>query len=151
MAACSLILAWVSIHSPGGRAMMRGMARADICVRGIRLRRGSAQFTVPRDRGVACASTCRAGVVLLEVIVALTILAVAGVSLAVLATQSASAVRRARTANLETQQASGFLDAVALWPRADLDRHLGERPEGPWRLTIERPLPTLYTVTLADS
>lgn len=97
------------------------------------------------------AARTRAGVVLLEVIVALTILSVAGAALAVLASESAAAVRRAREASLETQRASAFLDAVALWPRADLDRHLGDRVEGPWRLRIDRPLPTLYTVTLADS
>lgn len=99
----------------------------------------------------AAAHARRSGVVLLEVLVALTILAVAGVSLAVLATESADAVRRAQAVSFETEHASAFLDAVVLWPRADLDRHLGDRFEGPWRLTIERPLPTLYTVSLADS
>lgn len=46
------------------------------------------------------------------------------------------------------RRASAFLDAVVLWPREDLDRHLGERPEGPWVLRVDRPAPTLYAVTL---
>jgi type II secretory pathway pseudopilin PulG len=93
----------------------------------------------------------RTGAVLLEVIVALTILSVTGASLAILAATSADAVRHANQATRDVQRASAFLSAVALWPRADLDRHLGDRAEGPWRLRIDRPLPTLYTVTLADS
>ena len=40
---------------------------------------------------------------------------------------------------------------MSLWPREDLDRRLGERAQGPWRLTITRPAPTLYVVSLADS
>jgi len=80
--------------------------------------------------------------------VALTILTVAGVSAAAMANQATAAVAQARTADTETRRASGFLDAVALWPRDDLDRHLGDRREGAWILTVDRPLPTLYTVVL---
>jgi type II secretory pathway pseudopilin PulG len=93
----------------------------------------------------------RAGVALLEAIVALTILAVAGVSAMVMASESARAVRRAREADTDVRGASAFLDAVSLWTRADLDRHLGSRVEGPWRLRIDRPTATLYTVALTDS
>lgn len=88
---------------------------------------------------------------LLEAIVALTILAIAGGAVVVLATDSARAIARAAAADEATRRASAFLDAVALWPRADLDRHLGARPEGEWQLIVDRPTPTLYTVTLADS
>ena len=91
------------------------------------------------------------GAVLLEVVVALTILAVAGVTMIALSSESMDAFRRARVAEVETAKASALLHAVALWPRADLDRHLGDRPQGPWRLRVGRPLPTLYVVTLTDS
>lgn len=91
------------------------------------------------------------GAVLLEVVVALTILAVAGVTMIALSGESMDALRRARAAEVETAKASALLHAVALWPRADLDRHLGDRPEGPWRLRVGRLLPTLYVVTLTDS
>ena len=93
----------------------------------------------------------RQGAVLLEAIVALTILAIVGAAVTALAIDSARAVERARAADVEAQRASALLDAVALWSREDLDRHLGARGEGQWRMVVERPLPTLYTVTLADS
>lgn len=89
--------------------------------------------------------------VLLEVLVAMTILAVGGAAIVSLASASLDAVSRATAAERDATQASAFLDAVALWPRADLDRHLGIRAEGAWHLVVERPLPTLYQVTLTDS
>ncbi|MGH7633819.1 MAG: PulJ/GspJ family protein [Gemmatimonadaceae bacterium] len=89
--------------------------------------------------------------VLLEVIVAMTILAVGGAAIVSLASASLDAVSRATIAERDATQASAFLDAVALWPRADLDRHLGVHAEGPWHLVVERPLPALYQVTLTDS
>ena len=80
--------------------------------------------------------------------VALTILTVAGVSAIAMASQGTAAVTRAREAEVETRRASNFLDAVALWPRDDLDRHLGDRREGAWILTVDRPYPTLYTIRI---
>ncbi len=93
----------------------------------------------------------RRGMVLLEVIVALTILSVGVTAIVALAASSLNAVSRAEAADAETRKASALLEAVALWPRADLDRHLGDRAEGPWDLRIDRPAPTLYTVALRDT
>ena len=93
----------------------------------------------------------RCGLILLEVLVALTLLSLGAIAFVSLASESLDAVARAEAADRATARASAFLDAVALWPRADLDRHLGDRPEGPWRLRIARPAPTLYTVALTDS
>ncbi len=95
--------------------------------------------------------TTRAGVALLEAIVALTILATAGAAVVVLAADSARAVERASTADTDTRTASALFDAVALWPREDLDRHLGAREEGVWQMTVDRASPTLYAVTVTDS
>jgi type II secretory pathway pseudopilin PulG len=89
--------------------------------------------------------------VLLEVIVALTILSVGATTIVALATSSLDAVWRAEAADAETRKASALLEAVSLWPRADLDRHLGDRTEGPWDLRIDRPSPTVYTVALRGS
>lgn len=91
------------------------------------------------------------GAVLLEVLIALTILAVGAIAIMQLARESVHVVTHARTGAADLARASDFLEAVALWPRADLDRHLGDRPEGPWRLEVERPESTLYTVQLTDS
>lgn len=93
----------------------------------------------------------RRGMTLLEVLIALAILASAAMALLGVATQSWRAVLSARDADRSLLEASAFLDAVALWPRDDLDRHLGERAQTPWRMRVDRPLPTLYVVTLADS
>lgn len=93
----------------------------------------------------------RRGMTLLEVLIALAILASAGVAVLGVATQSWRAVQSARDADRARLEASAFLDAVALWPREDLDRHLGERAQTPWRMHVDRPLSTLYLVTLTDS
>jgi len=89
--------------------------------------------------------------VLLEALVALTILATAAASIVAFANDSTRTVRHARDAEREMRRASALLDAVALWPREDLDRHLGERQEGSWYLHIARVTPTLYSVLLTDS
>ena len=92
-----------------------------------------------------------AGAVWLEVIVALAILAVAGTAARLMAQESARAAARARDRDDEVRRASAVLDAVALWTRDDLDRRLGERPEGPWFLRVDRPTRRLYVVALRDS
>jgi type II secretory pathway pseudopilin PulG len=90
-------------------------------------------------------------VALLDAIVAITILGIAGTAAVVMASESARTVGRARQADAEMRDASAFMDAVSLWTRTDLDRHLGDRAQGPWRLRVDRPSPTLYTVVLRDS
>jgi type II secretory pathway pseudopilin PulG len=93
----------------------------------------------------------RDGVVLLEVLVALAILGASGAALAALAVGATDTVRRAQARDVEIRRASDFLDAVALWSREDLDRHLGARPQGDWRLEVRHPAPSLYLVSLQDS
>lgn len=93
----------------------------------------------------------RHGAALLEALVALTILAMAGASIVELATESSRALARARATEAELRRANALFNAVALWPREDLDRHLGDRAQGPWRMLVQRPMPTLYTVQLLDS
>jgi prepilin-type N-terminal cleavage/methylation domain-containing protein len=97
------------------------------------------------------ADTARPGVALLEVLVALAILGFVGAAVASLAVDAADAVRRARAADTEMRRASALVDAVARWPRQDLELRLGTRRQGPWRLHVDRPAPSLYTVELADS
>lgn len=91
------------------------------------------------------------GMTLLEVLIALAILGTAAIGVVALGSQSWHAVRTAREADQSMRDASAFLDAVTLWPREDLDQRLGERVQRPWRLRIDRPMPTLYVVTLVDS
>jgi type II secretory pathway pseudopilin PulG len=93
----------------------------------------------------------RHGVVLLEVLVALAILGASGAALAALAVGTSDAVLHARSRDDDVRRASAFLEAVALWPREDLDRHLGRRPQGEWTLEVRHPTANLYLVALADS
>lgn len=96
-------------------------------------------------------SESRQGVVLLEVIVALTILAFAGITAVSLTTSAASAVHRVRGAEQDIRGANAFMSAVSLWTRADFDRHLGVRAQGRWIMRVDRTELTLYVTTLADS
>lgn len=82
---------------------------------------------------------------------ALTVLAIAGVTAVVMAAESAHVLAHLRDSEAELRAASAFMEAASLWPREDLDRRLGEREQGSWRLRIDRPVPTLYTLTLTDS
>src|SRR5258705_9429315 len=93
----------------------------------------------------------RRGAVLLEAIVALVIMATAGAAVASLAVECGQAVQRTRSTEAELRRANAFFALVALWPREDLDRHFGEHQQGSWRLRVERPGRTLYTIPLTHS
>lgn len=91
------------------------------------------------------------GVVLLEVLLALTIMGALGAALTALALESGQSVARTAAAERELRRAGGFFEAVALWPRDDLDRRLGARRQGAWLLTIHRRGTVLYDVQLHDA
>lgn len=91
------------------------------------------------------------GVSLLEVMVALAILSIAGTSFMVYLAQSYRALHSAERREAVLNSAAVFLDAVSLWPREDLDRRLGSRRNGAWRLDIQRTAPYFYQVWLFDS
>lgn len=93
----------------------------------------------------------RVGAALLEVLVALTILGTAGVAAVGATAESARAAARLRETERDLRAASAFLEAVALWTREDLDRRLGEREQGAWRLRISRTSLTVYDIVLLDS
>lgn len=96
-------------------------------------------------------SRLRRGVALLEALVALVMLVTAGATVVALAAEATHAVSHAHASEKEMRRASGFFEVVTLWPREDLDRHLGSHEQGPWRLDVERAASTLYTLTLSDS
>ena len=93
----------------------------------------------------------RQGAVLLEAMVALAVLATVGSAAAWTSAESIRAVTRAHESEARFRVGDRLLTAVSLWPRADLDRHLGTTRQGPLRMRIDRPHSTLYTVTLVDS
>jgi type II secretory pathway component PulK len=93
----------------------------------------------------------RRGAALLEALVALTVLGTVGSAAAWSATESLRAVMRMHEREQSQREAARLLTAVSLWPRADLDRHLGSSKQGPWRLRVDRSLATVYEVSIVDS
>lgn len=91
------------------------------------------------------------GVVLLEILAAVLILTVAGLSLVELTAASAQATRAARTREHEQGDEDRLLTAYSLLSRNDLDLRLGDRAVGPYVVKVERPEPTLYRVAISDA
>lgn len=81
----------------------------------------------------------------------MTILSVAAIGLMTMLAQATNALGNARRAETETRAVNRLLQAAALWTRDDLDRHLGSRSQGTWRMRVERPFPALYVVSITDS
>jgi type II secretory pathway pseudopilin PulG len=92
----------------------------------------------------------RLGAVLLEVLIALAILGFVAASTLTFAAEGAARVRSNRVTEAELRGASALLDAVVLWSRGDLDRHLGRRRQGEWTMEVQRPAASLYEVSLED-
>lgn len=92
----------------------------------------------------------RSGLTLLEAIVALSILATAGIAAVNLTSESTHTVSLVRNTDRDIARASELLDAVTLWSVDDLDRHLGTRSQGDWRMRVNKDGP-LYRVAVTDS
>lgn len=93
----------------------------------------------------------QAGAVLLEVLVALAVLGIVAGSAAWQTGEWLRTVRHVHDVEAEVRAGQALLAAVSLWPRDDLDRHLGGSAQGPWTLLVERPAPDLYQVALRDT
>jgi type II secretory pathway pseudopilin PulG len=88
------------------------------------------------------------GVALLEVLIAIVILATSGLALIELVSAGMGAERdaRAREATLATEER--LLAAVTLLRRSELDQRIGRRVIGEFLVDIQRPEPTLYRIAL---
>jgi hypothetical protein len=93
----------------------------------------------------------RRGVILLEVLAALTIFACAAVATMGLLAQLAESQQRAEANERMVTDEDRLLAAYSLLARADLDLRLGRRIVGPYVLEVQRPEPALYRVTIGDS
>lgn len=92
----------------------------------------------------------RAGAALMEAIVALAVLATAGVAMLLMTRQSAATFEHVATTERNLAKASQFLVAVSLWPASVLDQRLGDRRQGDWRLLIEK-REGIYRIALTDT
>jgi hypothetical protein len=90
------------------------------------------------------------GVVLLEVVTALALVAIAAVVLLRAELASTQAVARAFALEADIVAADRLLSAASLWPADELDQHMGERIQGRWSMVIQRLEPTLYSISLFD-
>jgi type II secretory pathway pseudopilin PulG len=88
--------------------------------------------------------------VLLEAMVALAILGIAGAAAAWSVAETMSALSRAQARESEVRTASRLARAVSLWSRSDLDRHLGATAQGELVLLVERPTAHLYSVAVVQ-
>jgi hypothetical protein len=82
--------------------------------------------------------------------VALAILAAAGVGILQLTRESAATVSHVRTAELNVAGAAAILDVLALSSREVLDQRLGQAVDGAWLVTLERQ-GAMYRVTVSDT
>jgi len=90
------------------------------------------------------------GAVLLEVLIALTIVTVAGLSLVELLGAGLRAERDAGQRERTLAAEERVLAAMTLLTRADLDRRLGRHEVGEFLVDVQRPERTLYRIALAQ-
>ncbi len=88
------------------------------------------------------------GVVLLEVLVAVVILATAGIGLIELVGSGLRAEREARRRETTLATQERLLVALTLLTRKELDQRIGRREIGEFIVGVERPEPTLYRIAL---
>lgn len=95
--------------------------------------------------------TRRGGVALLEALVALTLLAITGVALLGAIAEGAHVADEARRTELLAVEADRLMDAATLWSVSELDQRLGTRAQGPFRMRIDRPVGSLYLISIIDT
>ena len=93
----------------------------------------------------------RRGSALIEVLVALVLLAVSGVAMVTLLGQTGRSMRSSRDTELETSAASRVLDRFAAMDRAGLLASLGRHDAGGFRANVAEASPDLFDVAVAAS
>jgi len=88
------------------------------------------------------------GVVLLEVLVAVVILATAGIGLVELVGSALHAERDARLRERTVATEERLLSALTLLTRKELDQRIGRRHVGEFIVDVQRPEQTLYRIAL---
>jgi len=91
-----------------------------------------------------------AGVALLEMLVALVILASAGIALVELVGAGLRSERDARERERTLASEQRVLAGMTLLGREDYDRRLGQRTVGEFLVNVQRPEPTLYRIAISE-
>ncbi len=91
------------------------------------------------------------GLVLLEALLALAILSIAGLSAIGVVQHGLDQERRALAREHEVVEAARVLTALTLLTRTDLDQRLGRRRIGEFVAGIQRPEPALYRLAVAEA
>ncbi len=91
------------------------------------------------------------GVALLEVLIALVILATAGVSLVGLLGAGLRGEQDARERERTLANEDRLLAGLTLLKRADLDRRIGRHEVGEFVVDVQRPERTLYRIAIAQT
>jgi hypothetical protein len=93
----------------------------------------------------------RRGVVLIEVLAALVILAMGGLSVLALLSSVSAAQARAYTREAEAEKAQRVMASLALLSRAELSQRLGARSLGGFVVWVDRPEASLFRVGVAPT
>ena len=93
----------------------------------------------------------RSGAALIETLIAIVILAIAGVGLVTLLGQTVHTVHQFRERETEFAAAGRALDGMVSWSRTELDARVGEQSFHGWQLRITDAGTGLYDVVLADT
>ena len=91
------------------------------------------------------------GVILLEVLLAVTILSLIGVSSVAFISTTIEAQARLHEREVEMAQAERVLTAMALLSRADLEQRLGRREISRFVVWVDRAEPSLFRIGIAPS
>jgi len=94
---------------------------------------------------------CLTGFTLIETLAALAIVGVGVFAILSIGVAGAHAVSAVHARERQIETADELMRIVTLWPRADLDRHLGDRREGEFILTIQLLTSDVYQLTVRDS
>lgn len=90
------------------------------------------------------------GIALLEVLVALTILGTAGLSLVGVLREASAAEAATRREEHEVQAADRLLVALSLLSRSELEQRIGVYPLGEYAVNIERPEGALFRIAVSS-
>jgi len=93
----------------------------------------------------------RRGLALLEVLLALAILTMAGAGMVGALAAAMRSENKLRHEEASMLSADRVLAATTLLSRADLDRRLGAHPVGEFVVEVQRPRSALYRISVADA